>query len=288
MSMKFDNSQFLLAMKQLTAETGVELQTVMRWQMGLWIRDIMKKMYGDPKAWGPTDNKGLLQEKMGAAAIYGDLLGTRKRGETLFAAYDPALAKPSERPLYHATLLTAESGATYMVDNAHFLPSASTAQLSAIHQAHRDKRGRVRVPGLPYRKEGKTKISMVYTVPKDALAAYVKHVQASVGKAKASWSRAYDYFKRNVGMNLLPWTPPSWIGRHAKSMWGESVVGDQFEAATMTGSFWAGSNVVHGQDPQDALERTWPTRRKDLEGHMALKRLKGRIEKFSAKEARAA
>ena len=276
MSITFDNSKFLAAMKELTRVTGVELQTVMRWQMGLWTRDIILKIYSDPKA------SIAEQKKMGEKAIYSDLLGSAKHGETLFAPYDPSLAKPQERPLYNAVLLRAESGAPYMVDKAHFLPDVSPQRLVKIHEAHRDKRGRVRVPGPATRKAGGWTVSNAYTVPASTLKAYVKTIQARVGRGKASWLKAYDHFKQSVGMNLLPWLAPSWIRRHASPMSLQGSVGDRFDATTMTGEWYAGSDAEYGIDPQDAVNRTYPTRMKDLQSGHALRRLKGRIEAFSA------
>lgn len=283
MSTQLKAAQFIEAMRQLKKETGIEMRSVMRWQMGLWVQDIIKKIYGDPRA-------SLAQQKqMGEKAVYSDLLGSWRHQDALFAGYDPAFGKPRDMKttagvVYDAVMLRSREGAPYLIDKAHFLPDASASQLAAIHRANR-RNGRVQISGVRSRMAGTWRVSHTYTVPKDVLMAYVKSVQARVGRAKASWLKAFNYFKHSAGGNLLPWAPLPWIQRHAADMDSQGVVGDVFNEQAMKGEWAAGSNALYGIDPQQVIARTWPTRLKDLQGPYALKRLKGRMEKFSARKA---
>jgi hypothetical protein len=69
-------------------------------------------------------------------------------------------------------------------------------------------------------------------------------------------------------------------------MWFEGVFGDQFDEIAMKGEVMGGSNVLYGKNPQEILNRTWPTRQKDLSGGYALKRLQDIFNRHQTPQAR--
>jgi hypothetical protein len=296
-SITVDYKPFQDAIRQLTKETGISMRQVIRWQMGLWVRDIIKKLYADPQAWPPNDGRGLRQKKMGEGAIYGDLLGTMKHrplfegmdSRTTEAKWEGGGSSADPRTMnvskvVDAQALKTKTGAIYLVDKVHYMPHANIRDMERVHQANRrPSDGRVSVAGDANRTVGRWKVKNVYVVPKDMLQQYVKYVQAKVGKAKASWIHPYRYFQtvdRGDLKGLLPWQPPEWLTRHERAMWGDGVAFEQFNASGDKGYVVAGSNIIHGKSPESELQRTVPTRMKDFENGFALKRLQGILKKY--------
>jgi hypothetical protein len=271
---RIDAVPFLSAMENLKHEVPGEMHSILRWQMGLWVRDIIIKIYGDPKGSLAT------QKKQGEATVYGDLTGTRKSG-ALYQVYVESEQKPKHIPGMQAYSMKAKSGAVYFVDEKSLDPNPSSRSFKARHASFRNDRGRVRAPEVLYRMHGGAKVIQTPTVPKDRLHAYVATVQARVGRAKASWLLAYEHFKKNAGMNLLTWSAPAWIQRHSTNAGTFGHVSDRYNPATGHVDLEAGSELLFGDDSSAALDRTWPTRLKDLMGPFAMKRLKGKIEKYN-------
>lgn len=291
--MRIDTAPFMAAMRQLQKEVAIEMHSVMRWQMGLWTRDIITKIYGDPAI------SLAEQKKAGENAIYGDLLGTAtsRNRPPLFEGIEDATIdnwweyKPGMKTVNtiygDLVFMKSRGGGVFAVQKTYFYPDASVRELEVLHRSLRlPSTGRPSRAGGWSKDIGRWKTTNSITTRKSTLDKYVQHVINRVGRAKSTWLEAYNHFKQTVGMNLLPWNPPSWIERHSRSVLGEGVYLDKFDPNTITGEWAAGSNLDYGKDPQASVSRTFPNRLKDLQGGWALKRLKGRIEKFSAKEAR--
>jgi hypothetical protein len=278
---RIDTAPFMAAMAKLKKEVPVEMHTIMRWQMGLWVRDIIAKIYGNPA------KKLAPQKKDGEDAIYFDLMGSRKAG-SLYQVFVESEQKPKHMPGMQAYSMKSKKGVVYFVDEKAIDFNPSSRSFKDRHMTYRNKRGRVKAPPPAFRMHGKAKIIQTPTVPKDRLEAYIKTVQARVGRAKASWLVAYDHFKQTVGFNLLPWSAPSWIQRHRTSVGTFGHIADRIDENAGTIDIEAGSELLFGDNPEDALNRTWPTRFRDLTGPYAMLRLKGRIQKYNATAARRA
>lgn len=275
---RIDAVPFLSAMEKIKHEVPGEMHSILRWQMGLWVRDIIIKIYGDPASSLAT------QKKQGEAAVYGDIMGTRKSG-ALYQVYVESDQKPKHIPGMQAYSLKAKSGVVYFVDEKALDSNPSSRSIKDRHHSFRNSRGRVRAPAVAYRMHGGARVVETPTVPKDRLLAYVATVQARVGRAKASWLLAYEYFKLKAGMNLLTWNAPSWIQRHRTGTSTFGHVSDRYDEVSGYVDLEAGAELLFGDNPEDALNRTWPTRLKDLTGPFAMRRLKGKIEKYNASRA---
>lgn len=277
-----DTREFEEAVKGAKNDLGLELMTVIRWQMGLWCRDIILKVYADPKA------SLAQQRKMGRNAIYGDLLGSKRAGGSLFAPLKKDIKSVWFNRKADARMIITRKGQKFSVDDAHYLPSATEATIYKIHQDHRDGKGRVRVTEKDRTSNG-IRIQNVFYVPAEVLKSYIKSVQDRVGRGKSTWMNAYSYFKGKVSKyNLLPWSPSEWINRHNSAVSGMGGKSEQYMMSTMSGMAVSSSNAEYGIDPKNIIERTMETRRKDLQGPNVMKRFQGRMDKYNAKQSRAA
>jgi len=197
---KTNFSDFIEACHKLKQEVGVEMVTVMRWQMGLLCRDVILKFAADPKL-SAAD-----QKRAGERAIYDDLL--RKRTALFAEIPEGAKVQPMKdtaKATYDAMLVTKPDGAKFLVANKSFYGNAGPGTMKRIHQLHRVK-GRAALYHQKETRNGWT-VSQRFYFPAAAVREYVKQVHGRVGRAKAAWMEAYEYFKGKVGMNLLPWNP---------------------------------------------------------------------------------
>jgi hypothetical protein len=262
----FDGSQFLRAVEELKREVPYEIDKLFSWQEALWVRDIIKKISANPSL--PMGQ----QKQRGEMAVEKDL-----RRLFAFSAKDGGAHRWDTK---NGGMVKTAKGAVVFYDADHW----EVSDFKNIHQKNRGSRGRVKksVGGMT-EIDGKMYSNKYLPKQNPALLRYMAEIKSHVGKTKASWLKALDYFNAKSG-GLANWTAPSWVTRNKG--WGNANGGaySNFSVNRISGEWAAGSNVpwITERDAASIVNATGATRIRDLKTQNALMRLKKVIEKHNA------
>jgi hypothetical protein len=253
---------------------------VLRYQMALWLKDIIRRTAADPRA-------SLAKQKAaGEKAVRDDLMrifmGIPDQQMQQFG--DEWQAYNKGQPIGH--LFKTKSGAVYGVEND--LLDERGANLAAHHQRYRSKTtGRVTRAGTKTRNIGRWKFVDKLHTPLSKLREYIASVQSHVGRTKAGWLPAANYFSAKA-KPLVADLAPGWVQRHAAYGAAASPPPtDSLQAHTLTGELVAGNGVPWVRDDSGFMQSTLRTRIRDLENGM-WKRLEGIKQKLSINTGAAA
>lgn len=268
----FDARQFLGAMRELKKEIPFEMNLVMRWQMGLLCKTMIEKIGSNPSWSLPT------QQKKGERAVANDV---RKIFEPIKTEYKWWDYKGKE--FSGMKVVKTGTGSTFLVPQNKFIDDSNASSVSALHQSMRKPNGRTFDTGLDRHKKKKQYIHEKYMIPVNMLNEHIKDVQTHVGRCKACWVKAFDYF---VGKSkgMISWAPPAWVTRNRMAVSQHSFQAEEVNEFAMTGKWQAGSNLAYGRNPGSVLGYAMNLRIKDLQGY-ALLRLQKVLNKHQARAA---
>ena len=271
MPVTFDSSKFIGAMKELQKEVPLEFQSIMRWQMSLWVRDIIEKIGGDPR-------KSMFKQRQAGEGLVGadigKVFGILKKNDTVFA-----LSKGKD--MTGLFMVKTESNGVFLMSLSHNLHYAGPTKMETMHNERRNSAGRVKNALQDTRRNG-LNLKGKYMVPKAVLLAYIKEKQSHVGRTKACWVKALNYFE-GLSQGLAKWQAPAWVTRNAAAVSSLSMVSETFNAGAMTGEWAAGSQLDYGRGTGSAtINSTGQTRMNDLERPFAATRLIGIFNKHKA------
>jgi len=199
---------------------GLTVQWLVWDNMRLAMLDAIK--YTAPWAKGQKPGTGKAQRATGESAIVYDLAGKAKSQPGLRVGLfgkitgdmDVYMEGNWSEDLPNHNLVKLKSGAVYLIDKNFYMPTASLAQMQAIHYANRGKNGRVSTAGQSDLKIGRWKAKNKYFVPEATRTAYIKSVKKRVGSLKASWIPALAHYATKVGGNQKV---AAWVKRQAQS-----------------------------------------------------------------------
>ena len=252
---------FTCAMDELAKEVPDHMAFVVRWQEALWIKDIIKKVGGDPA-------KSLEGQRMDQKAIIKNDL------EKLFGTYSDSdrISAPDEEGM---SIVNPRSNKkeVYWIEASRRIPSFES--MARVHTGARNtKTGRVIKNGSWTERSGYkgSMLNRQYFTTKTLLNDFIITIQSHIGKTKAAWAIGADFFaaKANGWVTSMY---PDWIGQWKGWASSYAVKEDNIHVESMTGDVAAGTNVPWAKDPHNMLEATLETRRKDIEKGYALKRL---------------
>lgn len=257
--MTLDTRQFQSAISSFAKETGVDMGFALRWQMALWVKDLIKRTQG---SWG----KSLFeQKKAGEAAVKNDLK----------ALFEPIANKKMLQgmrdDLSTKDLIYRIWGGNRVSISRNQIPS--DINMPGAHQGMRQSRGRVRMKPL------KQYVSDV------AFRKYQKEVLKHVGRAKSGWASAAEYFGQKAH-GLVPNMLPAWIKRNAGWAVGKGyTMKSDVQQDTMHIQLVAGNDVPYVR-PGNMMNSSLQTRTNDLTKYAQL-RIKKLCEKYSAQKGAA-
>jgi hypothetical protein len=269
---RFDSSAFIAAVNQLKRETAIELNTIMNWQMALWVRKIIEKIATDPRlALGAQKNYHDVNVETDINQVFEIPKDSKGGGITYHTWKMPD----------GDTVVKLPSGAKVFVDAYHW----QVSNLDEIHRRARNRKGQVpKGYGSNEHRDGKCYSMKFWPKSIDAARSYVREMRSHVGRTKSSWLKALEYFSSRSG-GLAGWTAPSWITRNQS--WGDKygVADSQFNQGSITGYWTSGSNVpwITDRDAQSVINWSGRLRVTDIKSGYALMRLMKIFNKHSAK-----
>ena len=273
--MTLNSLSYMLAMDELVKEVPEHMATVVYWQMGLLTKDIIAKVGGNPTV-GIEQYRTGMEKRI--AADLGKLFGVLNDSDRISAPDDKGNAIVQRG--------RGKKAETFWILDSRRVPSF--ASVDRIHAGSRDSKGRVRKSGSWQEREsykGNT-LNKQYFTSRTMLADYIKAIQSHVGRTKAAWCKAADYFGAKAA-GFITSLYPSWVGRHKGWAAQYSVSEDVLNPHDMTGYVAAGSNVPWASDPDNLIESCLETRRKDIEKGYAKTRLEAILKAHSASGAAA-
>lgn len=219
MTFTLDTSEFSRAASSLRAATRKDARMILKQQGRLAVRDAVKMT--PPFRTGGQNEPFNVQRKMGEAAIRMELIGGRgdstgsARYAGIFTLIEPWMnkfkvkrrrGKKSKATVTKTVrLFITKKGRVYGVDRELYRPNASISEMDAHHQKYRSTRtGKVTQAGARTRDVGRWRFIEKMAVNGSRFRAYLRHVFAKVGKAKAGWPITQSGNK-----------VPRWIMRHA-------------------------------------------------------------------------
>jgi hypothetical protein len=277
---------FTASMEGVLREVGGHMGWVLDWQMALLCKDAILKLGGQ---------QGLPIRKK---AVRSDI-------ERLFASPTVKAAWPMGEGSERSWGIKLSGGGVYQLGAFYYSPDISMESMTKFHNQKRmPSNGRVGMgwEGGQYggRQSGKGShrqwrgvdvkmrnipLQFKIHVPKNILREYISMVQSHIGRTKAAWCEAADYFAAKA-QGWVSNMYPEWVGRNKGWAYsnGYSIREDTVDAIAMTGHVTSGTGVPWARD-DGLLESLVENRKHDIEKGYALTRLKGICAKYSARSA---
>jgi hypothetical protein len=269
--MTLNTLAFTRAMDQILREVGQHMDFVLHWQEALWLKDIIKKVGGDPSKSLPGQR---IQAERAIKSDMERLFGTLKDSDRISA--------PDSNGNSIVQRGRGRKAETFWIVDARRMPSMQSVE--RIHRPARNTRGRISEGGswggrTPYK--GNV-LNKQYFTSKTVLNDYIKALKTHVGRTKAAWCKAADYFAAKA-QGWVSDLYPEFVARNKG--WGAryGVVVDAVDMTTMKGHVSGGSNVPWARDEHAMIAETMRTRKSDIEKGYAFKRLQGILKEHSAK-----
>ena len=222
---------------------GLSARDLMRYEMGLWASDLVRK------SWPRTYAQGRWRVENDILKIFEPINDSRE-------------VKVSDQVfLRHKT----KEGVVYGVDMDLFRPNADTAMMAAHHDKYRRKDGRVteaRGGGETFfgsrggdKQIGRWKFVDKMHVEPGALRRFIRYRQGHVGRLKAGWLAMVRRFGGKA---------PKWVMRHS----GDGTAADRMQADG--NGFLIGINAVPyaARKLKGLLEASARTRERHLSHHL--------------------
>jgi hypothetical protein len=253
----FDDS-----MRRISQEIGVGMGEVVKWQMGLWCADIIKKI--------------------GQNRYNISTLGSQKRrGETTVEQHVKRVFDPipedadvwADRKNDRYGVREKGSRKTWFVSSANWKPGPTSGEMEALHDAQR-------VDGYV----SSLRKSQMYGTRARAVEAYALQKMQHVGRCKAAWLKAYRFFSSSAVFGAK-FNPPSWVTRHEG--WGSSRGSCRYSNGPNGPSAEASSTLAWGSDPEAIVEMVGRTRWRDLCGKgkgSAIWRMREIMKKYQSRQ----
>ena len=262
---KLDGTKFNEALKQFQAEVGIDVSDIIRWQMGQWANDLIKRTEpGNMKDVGFASMS--MQRVFQKERVENDIAKVFTAPKTT-ADWDGVGKKAGQHGL------KLKSGAVIFVAADKWQPDAANLTMKHEHWKHRQfgpRRGRTIEPSQ------KDKMATKH----DTLTRYIAWMQNDIGKTKSGWTKAADYFAtRSKG--AVKMKAPEWVTRHVTFAAEHGVYSDTLDAKSMTGEATIGNNTPWGNDSHGMMAFTLNNRKKFLERY-GVKHLDRICKKFSA------
>lgn len=273
---KFDSKSFIDAMNYVSKQSGLSMQVILRSQMSLWAKSLVRMTFPRKR----SDGEGAIFSYK-AGRIGGDLSMLFKPvpdnewedNQNFFEAVK------SENIPAGAYVFKSKTGAVYGVESDYVLNDIDS--MRGIHQRSRGKNGRVTKQPNKTRNVGNWKFVDKYHVKWSMLRQYAKEVASHVGREKAGWLAAANYFGSKSDKLIDRGRVPKWVGRHQEWAMSRGGYGDTLQPSNMTGSVAAYSSVEWAED-DGLMRKARNARINDLQKYM-LKRIQKKLDKIKAK-----
>lgn len=245
-SITYDPRKFLDALKTVSREAGVSMSNLIRYQMALWVNDLIKRTAGDPK-----NTSG--HRRAGQEAIRRDL-------SKIFVAID----NPSVLQKWQDAA-KGDSIYRYNDQKKRFRVRAKLLKetMERWHTQNRDRRsGRTMKPANQADAWGGR-----MPVQTRRLEQFARKVSRDVGKTKAGWLVAANRFAAAT-QGIVTNMAPAWVARHAG--WA-AAYGDGYEQGSMlsgTITAVAVNKIPWARDWSGMMAATMRTRQLDIQRQM--------------------
>lgn len=284
-ALTIDTGRFMNAMDQVRTETGMELGTIMRDQMALLSRSLVRITppldVDDETGQMGSDAAALRKGKKAVEAdIRAIVQGVKGNAATAFG--EKWVARHEGRVVGH--LFKASGGGIYAAEDEYVDPTGQ--RIGAFHESKRNsKTGRVSTSA---RRDAKTaytvgnwKAHRRLHVPEATLREYIAKVQERVGKTRAGWVRAVNHFMSHA--ITVKWTPPDWVARHGFTSPGGYE--DSYDGRAVKGTFAARNSVpwIGSTRAAQLMAGALRVRALDLERGHYVKRLQRIMDKHEGK-----
>lgn len=276
--MRLDAKGFYSAMASIQREVPIELHTLLCWQMALVVQNIMVNI-------GVKIDEGLgggraklpAQKREHELRIEGQLSRLFQVPESNWTITKPI--KKTKGGHYGDRIIKTNNGVMRVDMDHDFYGSKDVmAKMETIHKKHRGRRGQVLVTLNP-KMAGKISYIQKFLVKQSSFNKYNRDVQKHIGRTKASFNYALEFFS-SKSKGLATWMPPTWVRRHGNYFGAASIT---WNPQTMVGTFMAGSNVPWARDlnARGKLEYALRMRMKDITSGRVMMKLKGKIEQYN-------
>jgi hypothetical protein len=258
--LKFDAKDTIRHLKKLSDEVGLTVRELCYEQKRLWLNDLIKK----------TPPKTL---SVGRQAVANDV------NKIFKAVNNPTVLEVWEDELRaggYEIDRKLKSGKTVIAKKQ--LKAQSRAAVADIHARHRIRRGKL-AGRVKFKYDSKRIWGGKWLVPKQAINAEIKEKQRHVGKLKAGWLPAAQYYAAKAHG---PVKAPGFVKRHGgqfgryRDTMGKSGSGDMVSTNAVS---WAGANAYL----KNWIAFTQRARQRDILRH-ARKRLDQLERRFNALE----
>jgi hypothetical protein len=275
-SVQFNSDSFIKAMNYVSQQSGLSMQTILRSQMSLWAKSLVRMTYPKKK----TDGEKAIFDYT-AGKLKGDLGrlfkpipdNEWKDNENFFETV------AGENIPAGTYVFKAKTGAVYGVENDYVVNDIDS--MRQHHQKNRGKNGRVTRAGSYTRDVGRWKFVDKYHVKWSMLRQYAKEVMSHVGREKAGWLMAANYFNSKSDKLIDKGRIPNWVDRHEEWAISRGGYKDTVQPQKMAGEVVAYSSVEWAHD-DGLMRKSLNARLNDLQKYM-LKRIQKNLDKIKAK-----
>lgn len=257
MELRIDDAEFVSAMNVMGKKLGLETADIARYQMALWVKDLVRWTHTNPR-WSLGE-----QRRRGEQRIEKDLFKVFAivRRE-VFDKWKLDAETANRVDLFRRN----QAGEIYRLEKAK-LRNFAEAGMRKWHQDHRIKRtGRTwRVNDDEYAFGGRM------PVPEPVFKAYLAGIKKMVGLMKAGWGGAAIAFAGRSRIRVASPVPP-WVGRHISSGYVQGSWGDTVNGNDITGALEAVNSMRSIKDTEGMMAATARKRVADMQ-HTMEKRL---------------